>query len=240
MKQLFFATIGLFILAGITFWTLGQNPEVSPEVLKKMKVISRFKEILPKAQAGDAQAQYDVAVMYEEGDGTKKNPKEAIKWLLKSAEQGHAEARFKLGWMYANGIIVRQDYFMAAKYYRLAATFNNHVEAQFRLGELHFNGRGVDHDYGKAIRYYKQAASQGHAASQFLLSSMYQEGWGVKRDLITAYMWLTLSIAKREESMAINKKYDPVMKMKQLKPMMNNYQISEAGKRIREFSKRKK
>jgi len=238
MKQLFFATLGLFLLAGITFWTLGQNPQMSPEVLKKMKVISRFKETLPVADSGDAQAQYDVAVMYETGDGTKIDKKQALKWLLKAAEQGHAESRFKLGWMYANGIIVRQDYFMAAKYYRLAATFNNHIEAQFRLGELHFNGRGVDHDYGKAIKYYTQAAGKGHAASQYILSSMYLEGWGVKRDLVTAYVWLTLSMNKRAEALAVSKKYDPVLKMKQLRPKMNNFQIDQAQKRILELSTR--
>lgn len=238
MKRLLFATIALFLIAGATFFVLDEKPEMSPEVLKKLKVISRFKQILPLAEAGDAQSQYEVAIMYEEGDGTKKDTKETVKWLLKAAEQGHADARYKLGWMYANGIIVRQDYFLAAKYYRLAATFNNHTEAQFRLGELHFNGRGVDHDYGKAINYYKQAASKGHAASQYLLSNMYMEGWGVKRDLVTAYVWLQLAIGKREEALAVNKKYDPVKKMQQLKPKMNKFQIGQAAKRIAELSKR--
>ncbi|MBL4614836.1 MAG: sel1 repeat family protein [Magnetovibrio sp.] len=233
MKRLFFATMALFFLAGITFWVLGQKPEISPDVLKKLKVISRFKETLPVAEAGDVQAQYNVAIMYETGDGTKVDNKKAVRWLLKAAEQGHAQSRFKLGMMHANGEIVRQDYFMAAKYFRLAATFNNHRDAQYRLGELHFNGRGVDHDYGKAIKFYTQAASQGHAASQFILSSMYQEGWGVTRDLITSYMWLKLASNKRAEAMAINRRYDPLMKMKQLKPKMNRFQIEEAEKRIR-------
>ena len=237
MKQLFFATLALFVLAGLTFWTLGQNPETSPEVLKKIKMVSRFKQTLPGAEAGDAQAQYEIALMYEIGDGTKKDTKQTLKWLLKAAEQGHAPSRYKLGWMYANGIIVRQDYFLAAKYYRLAATFNNHADAQFRLGELHFNGRGVDHDYGKAIKYYTQAAGKGHAAAQYILSSMYAEGWGVKRDLITAYMWLKLSINKRDEALAVNKKFDPVKKMTQLRAMMNKYQIEEAEKRMRTMAK---
>lgn len=239
MKRLVIATVALIFLAVLTFWTLGQKPEMSPDVLKKMKVISRFKEALPVAASGDAQAQYNVAIMYETGDGTKVDNKQAVKWLLKAAEQGHAQSRFKLGMMHSKGEIVRQDYFMAAKYFRLAATFNNHPGAQYRLGELHFNGRGVDHDYGKAIKFYTQAASQGHAASQFILSSMYQEGWGVNRDLITSYMWLKLAVNKREESIAINKKYDPVMKMKQLKPKMNRFQIEEAEKRIRALAKPK-
>ena len=133
----------------------------------------------------------------------------------------------------------RQDFNAAAKWYRLAATFNNNVDAQFRLGELHFNGRGVEHDYGKAIQYYTQAATKGHAAAQYLLGSMYQEGWGVNRDLIVAYIWLKMSAAKRAEALAINAKYDPVMKLEQLKTKMNNFQIEEAEKRLLELAKRR-
>ena len=238
MKRLFLATVALFILVGITYWTLGEKPDMSPEVLKQMKIISRFKETLPKAEAGNAQAQYDVAVMYETGDGTKIDKKEAVKWLLKASEQGHADSRFKLGWMYANGLIVRQDYFVAAKYYRLAATFNNHTDAQYRMGELHFNGRGVEHDYGKAISYYRQAANKGHAAAQFILSAMYEEGWGVKRDLVTAYVWLTLAMQKRDEAVAINRRFDPVKKMEKLRPKLNNFQIDQAKTRIQELTRR--
>lgn len=236
MKRLLFATVALMIVAAVTYFTLGTKPEVSPEMLKKMKLMSRFKDILPKAEAGNADDQYKVAIMYETGDGTKKNPREAIKWLMKAAEQGHADARFKLGMSYAQGKMVRQDYFMAAKYYRLAATFNNHADAQFRLGELHFNGRGVDHDYNKATTYYRQAAAQGHGAAQYILSSMYEEGWGIKRDLIKAYIWMKLAANKREEVLAVNKKYDPVKKMKILVKKMNRFQIEEAEKQLKKMA----
>ena len=91
--------MALLVLAGLTVWTLGQNPEMSPEVLKKIKMVSRFKHALPGAEAGDAQAQYEIALMYEIGDGTKKDTKQTFKWLLKAAEQGHAPSRYKLGWM---------------------------------------------------------------------------------------------------------------------------------------------
>jgi len=231
MKRLLFATLALIILAGVTFWTLGQKPEIGPEVLKKMKLVSRFKETLPAAEAGDPDAQYKIATMYQIGDGVKKDPKKTLEWLMKAAEQGHAPSRYQLGWMYANGIVVRQDYFMAAKYYRLAATFNNNTDAQFRLGELHFNGRGVEHDYGKAIKYYNLAAKKGHCAAQYILSSMYEEGWGVNRDLVMAYAWLKLATGKRAACLEINKKFDPVLNVKRLLPKMNKFQIDQGKKR---------
>ena len=239
MKRLFIATISLFVLAGITFWFLGQGgPEVDPAMMERLKRQSAFDKTLPSAEAGDAQAQFDLARMYETGDGVNKDLQKAVTWYLKAAQQGLSEARFYLGWMYANGIGVRQNYFTAAKYYRMAATFDNHTEAQFRMGELHFNGRGTEHDYGKAIQYYTLAASKGHAAAQYLLGSMHMEGWGVKRDLITAYIWLKLAEPNRAEAMAVNRKYDPVQRMQQLLPKMTKFQISEAEKRILALSKR--
>ena len=180
-----------------------------------------------------------LAQMLEHGDGVKEDVRASVAWYQKAADQGHAASQYQMGWMFANGIGLRQDYHAAAKWYRLAATFNNDTNAQFRLGELHFNGRGVEHDYAKAIRYYTLAASKGHAAAQYLLGSMYVEGWGVKRDLIVAYMWLKMSAPNVADALAINKKYNPVKKLEQVKTKMNNFQIQEAEKRLVELSKRR-
>lgn len=239
MKRLLIATIALLIIAGLTYFIVGSDPQISPETMQKIKMVSRFKETLPKAEAGDVKAQFEIARMFETGDGTKVDMQKAVNWYMKAADQGYGDAQYQIAWMYANGIGLRQDYAAAAKWYRLASTFHNHTDAQFRLGELYFNGRGVEHDYGKAIQYYTQAASKGHAAAQYLLGSMYQEGWGVKRDLIIAYMWMKMSAAKVDEALAIHKKYDPVKKLAQLKTKMNNFQIEEAEKRLVELSKRR-
>ena len=239
MKRLFLATITLFLLVGGTFWFMGTDPQFDPATLNKIKMVSRFKQIMPAAEAGDAKAQFEIAKMYETGDGTKKDMRLSVQWYMKAAEQGDAQAQFQIGWMYANGIGLRQDYRAAAKWYRLAATFNNHMDSQFRLGEMYFNGRGVEHDYGKAIKHYSQAASKGHAAAQYLLGAMYQEGWGVNRDLIIAYMWLKMASEKQEEALAIHKKYNPVKKLQQLKMKMNNFQIEEAEKRLVELAKQR-
>ena len=239
MKRLFLATILLFAIAGGTFWFMGKDPQFDTETLKKIKLISRYKEILPKAQAGDIDAQFAIASMLEHGDGVKMDVRASVEWYQKAAEQGHSDAQFHMGWLYANGLGLRQDYHAAAKWYRLAATFNNNPQAQFRLGELYFNGRGVENDYGKAIEYYTRAATQGHAAAQFLLGSMYQEGWGVNRDLIVAYMWLKMALPNRDQALAVNGKYDPAKKLEQLTTKMNNFQIEEAEKRLVELAKQR-
>lgn len=63
-----------------------------------------------KAEQGDAGAQYDLGLMYDNGQGVAQNYKEAVKWYKHSAEQGHAEAQNALGIVYANGQSVSQDY----------------------------------------------------------------------------------------------------------------------------------
>lgn len=237
MKRLFFATIALFIIAGLTFWVISKDPEISPDALTKFARVSELEKHLPPAKSGDAKAQYLVGKVYALGTGVKKDQHKAYEWFSKSADQGFGPARYELGKMFADGNGVRQNYYTAAKWYRLAATFNNNSNAQFRLGELHFNGRGVEHDYGKAIAYYTKAAGQGHAAAQYLLGAIYQEGWGVPKDLITAYMWQKLALPSRDEAMAVHKKYDPQKKLKVLMDKMNNYQIDEAERRLEALKK---
>ena len=64
----------------------------------------------PLAEQGDAQAQYNLGIMYDNGQGVPQDDAEAVKWYRKAAEQGIAKAQYNLGVMYANGRGVPQDY----------------------------------------------------------------------------------------------------------------------------------
>ena len=55
-------------------------------------------------------------------------------------------------------------------------------------------------DNPEAVRWYRLAADQGFAGAQSLLGSMYALGWGVRRDLGLAYMWLNIASANGEEA----------------------------------------
>ena len=70
-------------------------------------------EIMQKAIAGDAEAQYDLAwtCRYAHDD------KAAVKWYRKAAEQGHTDALFWLGWMYSEGLGVTQDHEEAVRWF---------------------------------------------------------------------------------------------------------------------------
>ena len=48
--------------------------------------------------------------MYDKGQGTAQNYKEALAWYEKAVAQGDASAQYNLGVMYHNGQGVAQDY----------------------------------------------------------------------------------------------------------------------------------
>ncbi len=55
------------------------------------------------AQAGDAEAQFNLGVMYDRGQGVPQDDVQAAEWYRKAAEQGHAGAQHNLGSAYYDG-----------------------------------------------------------------------------------------------------------------------------------------
>ena len=62
-----------------------------------------LEEWKPLAELGDADAQYNLGVMYEDGLGVSQDHKAAIKWFSLAANQGHAGAQYQLGMIYELG-----------------------------------------------------------------------------------------------------------------------------------------
>ena len=60
-------------------------------------------EIHALADKGDARAQFNLALLYENGQGLKYNAAEALLWYRKAADQGMAEAQVKLGNLFSQG-----------------------------------------------------------------------------------------------------------------------------------------
>ena len=49
------------------------------------------------AEQGDAEAQFNLGVMYANGRGVPQDDSEAVRWYRLAADQGHAGAQFNLG-----------------------------------------------------------------------------------------------------------------------------------------------
>src|SRR5436305_14233433 len=68
-----------------------------------------LQEWLPVAQRGDANAQFNIGLLYAAGKGVKQDYRQAAEWYRKAAEQGVGAAEYNLGVMYANGDGVTRD-----------------------------------------------------------------------------------------------------------------------------------
>ena len=53
-----------------------------------------FEDTRVKAEQGNATAQYDLGVMYIDGEGVLKDHAEAVAWFRKAAEQGLSNAQY--------------------------------------------------------------------------------------------------------------------------------------------------
>lgn len=121
------------------------------------------KELRNAAAAGDAEAQYDLGMMYLSGThGFPKHFAKAYHWFLQSAAQGHTDAQFTLGTLYIFGRDkdIPQDYQQARYWYEKAAA-QDHVEAQFLLGVMYEDGTGGPSDWDKALEWYQKACEGG-------------------------------------------------------------------------------
>ena len=158
------------------------------EAVKKGDYQTALKLWKPLADQGDARAQYNLGLMYRNGNGIQDDV-EAAKWFRKAAENGDVKAQHNLGMMYTKGEGVEQDYAEAVKWYRKAADQGG-LRSQYSLGVMYYNGVGVKQDYVEAAKWYRKAADKGYTMAQFNLGLMYRDGEGVKQNRTVAKEWL--------------------------------------------------
>jgi TPR repeat protein len=87
--------------------------------------------------------------------------------------------------MYDNGQGVKQDYFVAADWYKKACD-GIVAKACFNLGVIYYKGQSVKRDYFVAADLSKKACDGGFAKGCGMLGIMYSEGQGVKQDYFAA------------------------------------------------------
>ena len=87
------------------------------------------------AHQGLAHAQYNLGIMYDNGEGVPENDSEAVKWWRKAADQGDADAQYNLGIMYDKGLGVPENNIRAYVWWSMAKT-QGHVKAANKIDIL--------------------------------------------------------------------------------------------------------
>src|SRR5262249_49951410 len=79
----------------------------------------KFQKLLPRAEAGSSDAQYEVGRCYLDGNGVATDVKEAAKWFFRAAERGDFRAEGYLASIYVEGRGAPINLDEAIKWWRL-------------------------------------------------------------------------------------------------------------------------
>ncbi|QVL46367.1 MAG: sel1 repeat family protein [Methylophilaceae bacterium] len=158
---------------------------------------------LDLANAGDAKACFNLALMYHDGDGVTQNMEEAVNWYKKSAQLNYKEAQYTLASLVFNREIQSISYANAVQYYQQAAELG-HIKSQLNLGMLYYRGDVITQDLNAALKWLSLAASNNNSEAQGYLAHLYLQGIAVEQDIVKAAMWLMLA-TQNEDKRFINK-----------------------------------
>ncbi|MFO0936895.1 MAG: hypothetical protein U0798_10320 [Gemmataceae bacterium] len=167
MKWIMTLGLSIFVLTG-TF--AGDDPKIS--------------ELLTQAKQGNRRAQLSLAYCYRDGKDVTKDYGEALHWAHLAADAGDANARDFVGWMYFQGLGVKQSNELAAGYFKAAS--RQSATGAWNLGQCYFAGLGVDQSVPNALESWKRAARMGHGRSAATAAMVYLAGDGIAPDAVEA------------------------------------------------------
>jgi uncharacterized protein len=154
------------------------------------------RRLAPLAQAGHADAQWELARQYWNGRGVAADPDKALRWTRAAAENGQAAAQDHLAYVLEVGLMfgTESSAAQAVEWYRRAAQ-QGFAWSQLRLGQLYREGNHVPKDLAQAQEWFDKAravlrdgAATGDPESQFDLAEMYFYGQGVPVQMGLAVM----------------------------------------------------
>jgi len=214
-----------------------------------------FEEQLADAENGDADAQYEVGIMYLKGQGVQPDRAKAVSWLSKASESGNEQAESKLrrieeqedkyqrmvkqaetgdvkaqydiAMMYLKGRGVEQSD-KQARYWLTKAAARHDEKAITRLGILNYKGEGGKTDYKKAAKLFSQV-SQNSTLAQYYLGEMYAEGSGVEKNHETAIAWY-----KKAAEGGFDRARGKIINLEEELKMIERRKINLAEKQVQE------
>ncbi len=177
---------------GVSLWCVSAawaDAAAGMRAFKNKDYGTAFREWKAAAEAGQAEAQFDLGVSAcAQARGAPRDSTTAERWYRKAAEQGNAEAEFALGQMYSRGWGVPRDEADALRWFQMAnAPDSDGPSTDWLL----LDGYGTQQDQKQAAYWYELAAQKGHAEAQFALGRLYAEGkGGIPKNEEEAVRWV--------------------------------------------------
>ena len=194
----------LALVAAVSSVSIAQSNrfEAGIAAMNRGRFAVAYRSWLPLAEAGMPEAQLNLGLLYQSGQGVNIDLEKALYWYEQAASAGLAEAHLNLGMMYFEGMIVEQDYTISFREFQSAST-QGLASGSLMLGRMLFEGLGVDQDKIRARELFLEAAKSGLPEAQFAYAIVAQTGDGLipekrmfflpeKKDLgdpLIAYVW---------------------------------------------------
>jgi TPR repeat protein len=140
------------------------------------------------ADAGYADAQNYLAVLYSTGILVEQDHEQSMHWALKAAAQNHTDAMVRVAFNYLHARGVAHDPVKAREMLEAAAALGS-ADAMANLGALYGRGDGVAKDDVAASGWYRKAADLGSQHGIWGIANMYSRGEGVENDYGECYYW---------------------------------------------------
>lgn len=217
-------TLCLMVMAAST--SLGQTAEELNTRSKEMLTEGNMQAAVPllrsAAELGHPEAQFNLAVCYQQGVEVERNDSIANYWLTRSAEQGSVNAQFKIAYSYAVGRGCEKD-MTKAFHWTMKCAEQNDPECMWNLLGCYANGTGTEQNNDSMLHWAQRLASlpdmedlemSGYITNARLnLAVMYRDGNNVARNARTSYMWyLIYNESKRDHSILEQRKNIEAMK----------------------------
>lgn len=100
-----------------------------------------------------------------------------------AAALGDAAAHTMVGRIYAEGLGVKKDEIVAARWYARGAELGD-VEAMFAFGSMLVEGTGIEKDVAAASQMFEKAARTGHVMANYNLGLMFLTGIGKPENVL--------------------------------------------------------
>ncbi|HET7176802.1 MAG TPA: hypothetical protein VFK21_12465 [Gammaproteobacteria bacterium] len=154
--------VGFLVVAAAVLAGCASAPPTYDQAMANYKAArfqTAFRQFSVLADAGDANAQLQLAYMYEFGQDVVPDARQAVYWFERSASQGNVMAELDLGYIYLNGPIGFRNSHEALSWYQAAAGHGS-FDAQVFLANAYWHGYyDAPKDHEQADKFFAQAAA---------------------------------------------------------------------------------
>jgi len=173
-------TCNIWLLIAGCLWAPISDAEDLPtanDAFERGEYVTALELYETLAGQGNAEAQFQVGLMYEQGLGTDVDRQTAQRYYQQAAEQQSPQALDALGTLYLKGEGVIQNFKESLRLFQQAAA-QGYPQAQHNLGVAYADGKGTFRDPVKAHMWFNLASANGYpqaaASRERLASSMAQ------------------------------------------------------------------